>query len=115
MNTKTIEFLNNLNTSESLTDYLPENFNFEDFDIMMYILQENGYFSQEIIYYHKAMEYLMKNDPSLTAALTYAQELGFEAKGLSSEVLATIHYQETLGSELRELEEEITDFFTNNN
>ena len=111
MNNKTRKFLNNLNTSESLTDYLPEPFNFEDFDIMVDFLEENGYFNQEIIYYHTAMEYLMENDPSLTGSLEIAHEMGYDAKDLNSEVLASIHYQEQLRIELRELETEITNFF----
>jgi hypothetical protein len=51
---------------------------------------------QEIIYYADAIEYLRVNDPSFKYSLEYASNLGYEARDLSSELLATIHSQETM-------------------
>lgn len=51
---------------------------------------------QEIIYYHVAIDYLKENDPSLMESLELANEYGYEAKNLNSEILATILYQSNL-------------------
>jgi uncharacterized membrane protein YgaE (UPF0421/DUF939 family) len=51
---------------------------------------------QDIIYYARAIEYLRVNDPSFKESLEYASDLGYETKDLSSELLATIHSQETM-------------------
>jgi len=54
-------------------------------------LQENGFFNVEIIYYHKAMEYLKENDCSLSESLELAEEMGFTFEHLNSEALASLH------------------------
>jgi hypothetical protein len=54
-------------------------------------LQENGFFNVEIIYYHKAMEYLKENDCSLSESLEVAKEMGFTFEHLNSEALASLH------------------------
>ncbi len=54
-------------------------------------LQDNGYFNVEIIYYYKAMQYLLEHDTSLTESLEYAAELGYETQNLNSETLASLH------------------------
>src|ERR1700753_1717421 len=51
---------------------------------------------QDIIYYSKAMEYLSENDASLIESLGLAQELGYTAGKLNSELLATLLYQQNL-------------------
>lgn len=44
----------------------------------------------DIIYYSRAMEFLSREDPSLTEAFKYAAEMGYDLKDLNSEVLASI-------------------------
>ena len=44
----------------------------------------------EIIYYSRAMDFLAKNDPSLSEACEAAYELGYTLKDMNSEKLATI-------------------------
>ena len=58
--------------------------------------------AEEIIYYHKAIKYLLLNDASLHESLALADDLGMEVKNLSSETLATIHYQDYLINSLEE-------------
>ena len=60
-------------------------------------------YQQEIIYYHKAMEYLMDNDASLRESLELASELCLEVDSLSSEVLATILFQQELVNSIEEV------------
>ena len=54
------------------------------------MIQERGGFEVEIVYYHKAMEYLMENDTSLTESLELASDIGYEAKDINSELLASL-------------------------
>lgn len=48
-----------------------------------YLLQE------EEIYYHRAMEYLSKEDPTLEESLSIAEEFGTQTKDLNSCLLAS--------------------------
>lgn len=57
-------------------------------------LEDAGAFNVEIIYYSNAMDYLSRNDPSLRESLELASDMGYEAKDLSSETLASIHASE---------------------
>lgn len=54
---------------------------------------------QEIIYYHKAMEFLMYYDNSLQNSLALAYEMGYSANDLNSELLATLLHQQHLSDE----------------
>tara|TARA_R110002167_G_scaffold268633_2_gene475082 strand:+ start:216 stop:518 length:303 start_codon:yes stop_codon:yes gene_type:complete len=60
-------------------------------------------YAEEIIYYNRAMEYLSEHDFSLRDSLALADDFGFEIKNLSSETLATIHYQDFLINSLEEI------------
>jgi len=53
-------------------------------------LQDQGAFNIDIIYYHKAIEYLRDNDSSLTESLEIATELGYTTENLNSEILASL-------------------------
>ena len=74
-------------------------------------LNDSGFFNVEIIYYHKAMEYLKEHDTSLTESLELAQEMGFSLENLNSEALASLHasrerenkYFEFVASELEKI------------
>ena len=59
-------------------------------------------YAEEIIYYHKAIKYLLLNDASLHESLELAKGFGLEIENLSSETLATIHYQDYLINSLEE-------------
>jgi len=58
---------------------------------------------EEIIYYYNAIKYLSENDSSLRESLELAHDLGCTLENLSSETLATIHYQNYLIGEIEEI------------
>ncbi len=71
---------------------------FEDYD------QAIEYcYQQEIIYYSKAMDYLIENDPSLRESMAIANEYGSDLNQINSEYLATIHYQDALINSIKEV------------
>ena len=78
--------------------YLDEQVKFDDYDEAIEYCYE-----QEIIYYSKAMDYLMENDASLKDSLAIATEYGIDDPSkLNSEYLATIHYQDALKNSIGE-------------
>ena len=80
--------------------YLDEQVKFDDYDEAIEYCYE-----QEIIYYSKAMDYLMENDASLKDSLAIATEYGIDDPSkLNSEYLATIHYQDALINSIGEAE-----------
>tara|TARA_Y100000004_G_scaffold170535_1_gene205672 strand:- start:300 stop:740 length:441 start_codon:yes stop_codon:yes gene_type:complete len=72
---------------ESTVEYLHE----YTADEIQEELQDNGFFNEDIIYYHTAMKYLKENDPSLSESLELAAELGYETQNINSELLASLH------------------------
>lgn len=68
--------------------------------------QTNGY-NVEIIYYANAMDYLRQNDPSLKYSLELAQDLGYQAKDLHSELLASILASENERENFGEIEDQL--------
>lgn len=63
-------------------------------ELAQYLYDEidcKGGFNIDIIYYYKAMEYLMQNDVSLSDSMEIASDMGYEVSKLNSEVLASIH------------------------
>ena len=86
-----------------------EDYQYADFDNaedLIEALREEIYQS-ECIYYSKAMQYLMDNDTSLMDSLALAHDLGYTAKDINSELLATLLMQENLNNELSGLTSEI--------
>jgi len=80
--------------------YLDEITKFEDYDDAIEYCYE-----QEIIYYSKAMNYLIENDCSLKESFAIATEYGTtDLSGLSSEYLASIHYQDSLINSIKEVD-----------
>lgn len=81
--------------------YLDEQVKFDDYNEAIEYCYE-----QEIIYYSKAMNYLIENDASLKDSLAIATEYGIDDPSkLNSEYLATIHYQDALINSIGEAEE----------
>jgi len=54
-------------------------------------LCEGGFWNVEIIYYHKAMEYLKEHDTSLAESVEIAAEYGYQLDTINSETLASLH------------------------
>ena len=67
--------------------------------------------SEEIIYYSKAIEYLMREDDSLADSLDIAKEYGYTIEQLNSELLATLLYQQRLTEQWYEIEEQVEEIF----
>ncbi len=79
-------------TDQSVTDHV----NIEDilkmssYDELYEELEQVGFFTIDIIYYAKAIEYLKEYDLSLKHSLELASEMGYTPDGLNSEILASI-------------------------
>ena len=100
--------LNELSSNLYLSDYYTKGIEIDEF--MEEALE--GVYSQEIIYYYKAMEYLKEHDNSLNLSLEIAGELGFDTYSLNSELLATLLYQDNLRNELYNLQDEIDEILS---
>ena len=72
---------------ESTIEYLHE----YTADEILEELQDNGFFTEDIIYYSRAIEYLKENDPSLCESLELAAELCYQTENINSELLASLH------------------------
>jgi len=75
------------------------------------MIDDNGGFNVEIIYYRNAIDYLSKNDPSLHESLQLAADFGFNLTDLSSEVLASLLASENCRNDFSALEIDIVEFF----
>tara|TARA_R110000823_G_scaffold221466_2_gene349957 strand:+ start:509 stop:868 length:360 start_codon:yes stop_codon:yes gene_type:complete len=84
-----------------------------EFEELAEKLQDESAFQIEIIYYSTAMEYLTRNDTSLTESLQLASDFGYEAKNLNSEILASILASENAMEEFYDKKNEIEEFFNN--
>ena len=73
----------------------------EDFDT--YDKAVEYCYEQDIIYYSRAMDYLNRYDKSLRESMQLASDLGCDLENISSETLATIHYQNYLIGEIMEI------------
>ena len=83
------------------------------FDDVYDQIQDQGGFDIEVIYYSKAMEYLMENDTSLSESMEIAAEMGYTTENINSELLASLLKSHNVRNEFNELREEIDDFFYN--
>ena len=83
----------------------------DPFESIYQMVDDNGGFDIEIIYYSKAIAFLAEHDPSLQISLEIAAELGFEVKNLNSEILASLLASENVRNEFYELKHEINSFF----
>lgn len=91
------------------SDYINDNDNFTDFDELRELLEDNGAFNVEIIYYSNAIEYLKNNDPGLQTSLELANDFGYNPNTLNSEILASLLASENARTEFYDLEKDITD------
>ena len=80
------------------------------YDELEEILNENGAYNIEIIYYYKAMEYLQENDTSLSESMSIADEYGYEPKNINSELLASLLASQNAREEFYDLQDEIEEF-----
>jgi len=107
-----IEFLNGFDTDLDLAYQYENDLSFDEYEQRMvdYINE------QEIIYYHKAIDYLKENDSSLFESLSIADEYGYDVSKLNSELLATLLYKQNLHLHWNEdIRNEIKQYFEDNN
>ena len=70
----------------------------------------NAIMDEEILCHYEAMKYLLK-DGSLYKSLGIANKYGHTAGSLSSEILATLLYQQNLANQWDEISEEVEEIF----
>ena len=86
--------------NDSVQEYLEElNEDFEITDV-------------EIIYYHKAIEYIKENDPSMLECFEIASEYGYETWKLNSELLASLLKSRNNYNDYAEFIESVVEEFT---
>lgn len=83
----------------------------QSFEDLRQAIEDGNGFDVEIIYYSRAIEYLMNNDDSLRESLAIADEMGFEVKNLNSETLASLLASQNSREEFNDLESDIEAFF----
>ena len=110
MTKKIREFLKGLNTDIDILNCIDTE-EVEGFDNIVEQIEESGGFDIEIIYYSTAIEYLAQNDNSLNESLEIASKMGYEAKDLNSEILASMLASQNAREDFAELRTGITDFF----
>jgi hypothetical protein len=113
--------------NEKITQYISENVNIENLNILDYIsnfedinsfeelseeLDDNRAFEVEIIYYSNAIQYLMKEDPSLRESLEIAEEFGYSASALSSEILASLLASQRVREDFQRYESELNEILS---
>ena len=106
-------FLRSLRTEVEIMDYIQiEDIDYSDAYQSIYeMIDENGGFDIDIIYYSNAINYLKENDSSLHESIEIALEYGYELKSINSEILASLLASQNARNEFYELEKEINDFF----
>ena len=98
-----IEILSNI----ELNDIDIEN----PFDSIFTAIDENNGFDIEIIYYSNAIEYLKRNDPSLSESIEIALDYGYELKNINSELLAYLLASQNSREQFNQYENEINELF----
>ena len=102
----------NYNLDFEICEYITEEEakDIEEVEQITDILENNGAFDIEIIYYSNAIKYLQENDASLNESINIAFLHGYELKNLNSEFLASLHASQEARNQYYELETLINDF-----
>ena len=113
METKIEKFLSELNTEIDVLNLIDINYiDYNDaFNSIYEMINDNGGFNIDVIYYSNAINYLRENDPSLYESLSLASDMGYSLDNINSETLASLLASQNAREEFFELEEEINDFF----
>ena len=109
---KIINFLSGLEIANEIDlVYYANHEEINSFEDLQNLLDDNGAFNIDVIYYASAMDYLRENDPSLNESMEIANEFGYTTENLNSELLASLLKSQNVRNDFYELEEEINDFF----
>ena len=113
MKTKIENFLSDLSTEIDVLNFIDiDNIDFNDaFNSIFEMIEDNGGFNVDIIYYSNAIDYLSEHDPSLLESLELASEFSFNLSDINSELLASLLASKNAREEFYELEDEINSFF----
>jgi len=106
------QLTNEYNLDNNIVEYLDNNqiLEIDSFDKLYEELDNVNYFNVEIIYYHKAMNYLKDNDFSLSQSLELADRFEYKVNQLNSELLATLLASEKLVEKFYNLQDKINNF-----
>jgi hypothetical protein len=116
-----------MKTEKQITEFL-KSIHIDNVDIMDYInideidhdnpaesifdmINDNGGFDVEIIYYSNAIEYLKRNDPSLRESINIAVDMGYTLENINSELLASLHASQKAMCDYWDYQNEINNFF----
>ncbi len=110
---KVEKFLAELNTEVDILNCVDvEEIDLDDaFNSILEMIEDSNGFDIEIIYYSRAIEYLVDHDKSLQESLALADDAGFDLKSLNSEILASLLASENARESFYECRSEIEDFF----
>lgn len=113
MKTKIEEFLSELSTEIDVLNLIDiDNIDFNDaFSSIYEMIDDNGGFNIDIIYYSNAIDYLREYDPSLYESLSLAADMGCSLNNINSETLASLLASQKAREDFYELEDEINNFF----
>lgn len=113
MKTKIENFLSELHTEVDVLNLIDiDNIDFNDaFNSIYGMIDYNGGFNIDVIYYSNAINYLKENDPSLNESLEIASEFGYTLEDLNSELLASLLASQNARNDFFGLEDEINTFF----
>jgi sugar phosphate isomerase/epimerase len=100
--------------------YLPDYLNEDEFDEINIwtsddietILEDNGAFYVEIIYYSRAIKYLSENDASLRSSIDLAVDMGFNLEDINSETLASLHASQKAREDFYSITNEIDEILS---
>ena len=83
----------------------------DPFNSLFEMIEENGGFNVDIIYYSNAIQYLKDHDASLNESIEIAIEYGYTIDKLNSELLASLLASKNVMDEFIEYRNEIETFF----
>lgn len=87
----------------------------DPFESIFEMINDNGGFEIEIIYYSNAIEYLKRKDNSLFESIEIANEYGYSLEHINSELLASLLASKNCMIDFVDYREEIENFFNNLN
>ena len=111
INSKLIDLFKENNIDIDISYHLGYSEGLNNFEELSEFLETEGALNIEIIYYHKAIDYLSENDPSLSDSIALATDYGCAIDNLNSEFLASILASDILRTQFFELENEINEIF----
>tara|TARA_R110002074_G_scaffold112858_1_gene241215 strand:- start:156 stop:533 length:378 start_codon:yes stop_codon:yes gene_type:complete len=111
INSKLIDLFKENNIDIDISYHLGYSEGLSNFEELSEFLENEGALNIEIIYYHKAIDFLKENDPSLVDSIGLATDYGCAIDNLNSEFLASILATDILRVQFFELENEINEIF----